>query len=95
MAHMLSPADRGRFCYELAKLALSRGDETEMLHWLAKASESGFDIRAEMAGDAKMVKYRSDPRVTELTQSTKALRTTQVVSLGAIPELKAETQKKE
>ena len=95
MAHMLSPADRGRFFYELAKLALSRGDEAEMLHWLAKASEGGFDIRAEMAGDAKMAKYRSDPRVTELTQSTKALRTTQVVSLGSIPELKPETEKKQ
>ncbi len=43
MAHMLSPADRGRFCYELAKLALGRGDEAEMLHWLAKASEAAFD----------------------------------------------------
>jgi len=94
MAHMLSPADRGRFCYELAKLALARGDEAEMLHWLAKASENGFDLRAGMAGDGPMAKYRQDPRVTELTQSTKALRTTQVVSLGAIPDLKAEAEKK-
>lgn len=94
MAHMLSPADRGHFCYELAKLALARGDEEEMLHWLAKASESGFDLRAGMAGDQAMVKYRSDPRVTVLTQSTKALRTTQVVSLGSIPELKPEVEKK-
>lgn len=94
MAHMMSPADRGRFCYELAKLALNRGDEAEMLHWLAKASESGFDLRAGMAGDGQMAKYRQDPRVTELTQSTKALRTTQVVSLGAIPDLKPEAEKK-
>ena len=94
MAHMLSPADRGRFCYELAKLALSRGDEEEMLHWLAKASESGFDLRAGMAGDREMAKYRDDPRVTVLWQSTKALRTQQVVSLGAIPELKPEAEKK-
>ncbi len=93
MAHMLSPADKGRFCYELAKLALGRGDEAEMLHWLAKASESGFDLRAGMAGDGQMAKYRQDPRVTELTQSTKALRTTQVVSLGAIPDLKPEDKK--
>lgn len=94
-AHMLSPADRGRFCYELAKLALSRGDEPEMLHWLAKASESGFDLRSGMAGDALMAKYRADPRVTVLTQSTKALRTTQVVSLAAIPDLQPEADKKQ
>lgn len=94
MAHMLSPADRGRFCYELAKLALSRGDEAEMLHWLAKSVESGFDLKAGMAGDSQMAKYRADPRVTELTQSSKALRTTQVVSLGAIPDLKPEEAKK-
>lgn len=94
MAHMLSPADKGRFCYELAKLALGRGDEAEMLHWLAKASESGFDLRSGMAGDAQMAPYRADPRVTVLTQTTKALRTTQVVSLGAIPDLKPEAEKK-
>ncbi len=94
MAHMLAPADRGRFCYELAKLALGRGDEAEMLHWLAKASEDGFDLRAGMAGDGQMAKYRSDPRVTLLTQSTKALRLNQVVSLAAIPDLKPEVEKK-
>lgn len=94
MAHMLSPADRGRFCYELAKLALGRGDEAEMLHWLAKAAEAGFDLKSGMAGDGQMAKYRDDPRVTVLWQSTKALRTQQVVSLGAIPELKPEAEKK-
>lgn len=94
MAHMLSPADRGRFCFEVAKLALARGDEAEMLHWLAKAVESGFDLRAGMAADSKLAKYRDDPRVTVLTQSTKALRTTQVVSLGAIPDLKPEAEKR-
>ena len=94
MAHMLSPADRGRFCFELAKLALARGDQEEMLHWLAKASESGFDLKAGMAGDSQMAKFRDDPRVTVLTQSSKALRTTQVVSLGSIPELKPDAEKK-
>ncbi len=95
MAHMMAPADRGRFCYEMAKLAIGRGDEAEMLHWLTKASESGFDLRSGMSGDAQMAKWRNDPRVTVLTQSTKALRTTQVVSLGAIPELKPEVEKRQ
>lgn len=91
-AHMLSPADRGRFCFELAKLALGRGDEAEMLHWLAKSVESGFDLRAGLGSDAQMAKYRDDPRVTALTQSSKALRT-QVVSLASIPDLKPEAEK--
>ncbi len=93
-AHMLSPGDRGRFCYEVAKLALSRGDEDEMLHWLTKSVESGFDLRAAMAGDGQIAKYRDDPRVTVLTKSSKALRTTQVVSLGAIPDLPPESAKR-
>ncbi len=92
MAHMLSPADRGRFCFELAKLALGRGDEEEMLHWLTKAVESGFDLRAGMSDDAQMAKYREDPRVTVLTRSSKALRT-QVVSLASIPDLKVDSDK--
>lgn len=95
MAHMLSPADRGRFCYEVAKLALARGDEAEMLHWLAKSVESGFDIRAGMAADSQMAKYRDDPRIAVLTQSSKKLRTTQVVSLGAIPDLQTQTPVKQ
>ncbi len=94
MAHMLSPADKGRFCFEMAKLAMGRNDEAEMLHWLTKASENGFDLRSAMGADAQMVRYRDDPRVTVLTQSSKALRTTQVVSLGSIPQLTPEAQKK-
>ena len=93
-AHMLSPADRGRFCYEMAKLALGRGDETEMLHWLAKAAESGFDLRGAMGGNDPMARYRDDPRVAVLTQSAKALRTQQVVSLGSIPEIAPQADKK-
>ena len=93
-AHMLSPDDHGRFCYEMAKLALARGDEAEMLHWLAKAAESEFDLRSAMGGDKAMAKYRDDPRVLVLTQSAKALRTQQVVSLGSIPDIKPDAQKK-
>lgn len=93
MAHMQSPADRGRFCFELAKLALGRGDEEEMLHWLTKSVESGFDLRAGMGMDPQMAKYRDDPRVTALTKSSKALRT-QVVSLASIPDLKADPEKR-
>ena len=92
-AHVLSPADRGRFCLEMARLALNRNDEAEMLHWLEKASESGLDLRAAMGQDKVFAKYRDDPRVKVLSQSTKALRTMQVTSLGAIPELKPEVPK--
>ncbi len=66
-----------------------------MLHWLAKSVESGFDIRAGMAADSQMAKYRDDPRIAVLTQSSKKLRTTQVVSLGAIPDLQTQTPVKQ
>ena len=92
-AHVLSPADRGRFCFEMARLAARRGKDAEVLDWLAKASETGFDVRYEMVQDGSFGAYRTDPRVAILLKNAKAMRAGLVASSGPVPTLPAETTK--
>ena len=73
-AHMLSPEDHARYCFEMARLYAELGDETNMLRYLTKASEAGFDVMGEMRSDPKMDHYRKDARVIVLVQNAKALR---------------------
>jgi tetratricopeptide (TPR) repeat protein len=73
-AHMLSPEDHARYCFEMARLYAELGDETSMLRYLTMASEGGFDVMGEMRADAKLDRYRKDTRVILLVQNAKALR---------------------
>jgi len=73
-AHMLSPEDHARYCFEMARLYAELGDETNMLRYLTMASEGGFDVMGEMHSDAKLDRYRKDARVILLVQNAKALR---------------------
>jgi len=73
-AHMLSPEDHARYCFEMARLYAELGDETNMLRYLTKASEGGFDVMGELRSDPKLDHYRKDARVIVLVQNAKALR---------------------
>jgi|SRR5271168_539821 len=73
-AHMVSPEDHARYCFEMARLYAELGDETNMLHFLTMASESGFDVLGEMRSDNTMAGYRKDPRVILLVKNARALR---------------------
>jgi tetratricopeptide (TPR) repeat protein len=73
-AHMLSPEDHARYCFEMARLYAELGDETNMLHYLTMASEGGFDVMAEMHSDGALDRYRKDARVILLVRNAKALR---------------------
>jgi len=74
-AHMLSPEDHARYCFEMARLYAELGNEAKLLEYLTKASEGGFDVMSEMRGDANLDHYRKDARVILLVQNAKALRT--------------------
>jgi tetratricopeptide (TPR) repeat protein len=74
-AHLLSPEDHARYCFEMARLYAELGDEANMLHYLTMASEAGFDVMDEMRSDNTMVHYRKDPRVILLVKNAHALRT--------------------
>jgi len=85
-AHMLSPEDHARYCFEMARLYAELGDETSMLRFLGKAAEGGFDVMSEMHSDATLDKYRKDARVVVLVQNAKALRSGRA-SIGDVPPL--------
>jgi tetratricopeptide (TPR) repeat protein len=74
-AHMVSPEDHARYCFEMARLYTELGDETNMLHYLTMASEAGFDVMGEMRSDDMMSHYRKDPRIIMLVKNAHALRT--------------------
>ena len=74
-AHMLSPEDHARYCFEMARLYAEMGNEPKMLEYLTKASEGGFDVMSEMKADSTLDHYRKDARVILLVQNAKALRT--------------------
>jgi tetratricopeptide (TPR) repeat protein len=73
-AHMVSPEDHARYCFEMARLYAELGDEVNLLHYLTMASEGGFDVMAEMRSDAVLDRYRKDTRVVLLVRNAKALR---------------------
>ena len=92
-AHVLSPADRGRFCFEMARLAAQQGKDAEVLEWLAKSVETGFDVRYEMVQDRNFAAYRTDPRVAIILKNSKAMRAGLVASSGPVPTLPPEPAK--
>jgi tetratricopeptide (TPR) repeat protein len=78
-AHMVSPEDHARYCFEMARLYAELGEEANMLRYLTMASESGFDVLPEMRSDSKMDGYRKDPRVILIVQNARALRSGRVM----------------
>ena len=86
-AHVLSPSDRGRFCFEMAKLAARDHDGDNVLRWLARATEVGFDTQSEMGQDRMLRTYLNDPRVALILHNAKAMRNGQIADTGLIPAL--------
>ena len=92
-ARVLSSIDRGRFCFEMARLAAQRGKDAEVIDWLAKSVESGFDLRTEMSSDRPLAPYRADPRVEVLLKNAKTMRAGFIAAAGPAPTLPAEATK--
>ncbi len=86
-AHVLSPSDRGRFCFEMAKLAARDHDVDGVLRWLARATEVGFETKAEMGQDRVLRTYLSDPRVALIVRNAHAMRNGQIADTGLVPPL--------
>ncbi len=85
--HVLSADDRGRFPFEMARMAAEHHQDEVMLHWLAQASEAGFDVVAGMNGVPAFAPYLKDPRVGLLIANAKAMRGRQVAASGPAPPL--------
>jgi tetratricopeptide (TPR) repeat protein len=86
-AHVMSPQDRGRFCFEMAKLAALTHNDESMLLWLARSSEAGFDLGYEMAVDKTLAPFRHDERVLLLIRNAKAMRSGQFTATAPAPAL--------
>lgn len=89
-AHLLSPEDHARFCYEMARLYAKNGNEADMLRSLQMASEGGFDVASQMGRDALLAPYRKDPRVILILENARALRTHRAataIASGTVPPL--------
>ena len=84
-AHVLSTSDRARYCFEMAKMAAREHDADNVVRWLARSSEAGFNVKAEMAGDKDFEPYRKDPRILMAIQNAHAIRTGQIVDSGLAP----------
>jgi len=89
-AHILSPKDRGRFCFEMARLAARHHDDEGVLRWLAQASESGFDVKFEMGDDRDFDRYRKDVRVAMMIKNARTMRAGQVASVDPAVSLPSE-----
>ena len=84
-ARVLSTSDRARYCFEMAKMAARMHDSDNMVRWLARSSESGFDVRAQMAGDKDFEPYRKDPRILMAIHNARAIRSVQLAESGLAP----------
>jgi tetratricopeptide (TPR) repeat protein len=82
-AHVLSAEDRARFSFEMAKLYAGSGQEEQMLHALAKASEAGMDVQREMRRDIVLAKFELDPRVVVLVHNAQVLRESRAAAASA------------
>jgi tetratricopeptide (TPR) repeat protein len=87
--NVLTADDRGRFAFEMARLAAAHHEEETMLHWLSVASEDGFDVRAGMGGLKEFTPYVKDARIAILIQNARLLRAKQIATSEPLPALPA------
>lgn len=85
-AHVLSTSDRGRYCFEMAKLSAHHHDAENTVRWLARASEAGFNVKDEMTADKDLAPFLKDPRVIMALQNAKNMRSGQIAASGLAPE---------
>ena len=83
--HVLTADNRGRFAFEMARLAAGNGEVASMMHWLAVSTEAGFNIRDAMYGVKEFEPYRKDRRIALLIHNQGAMQTKQIASAGAVP----------
>lgn len=89
-AHVMSATDRGRFCFEMARLAAQTHNDEGVLLWLARAAEAGFDLKSELGQSRELNAYRHDARVALILTNATSMRAHQLAS-APIPALPSDT----
>lgn len=86
-AHPLSANERGRFCFELARVGAQQHQDEVVLRWLRKALDAGYDIQNEMRGHSVFAAYQDDQRVRLMISNFRALRPGRLASNTPVPPL--------
>jgi len=83
-AHIIGSKNYPEMCFEMARLYAHNRDAESTRLWLAKASESGYDVRAGMSEDVVFRPYMKDPEVILMLTNSSQMRKR---SLAAAPGL--------
>ena len=88
---VMSRSDRGRFCFEMARLASRQGEDALVIEWLGKSVEAGFELKEALMTEKEFVAYRKDPRVVLLIKNAQAMRAKQIAAapVPPLPSIKA------
>jgi Flp pilus assembly protein TadD len=92
-AHVLGSQNYPELCFEMAKLFARNHNPAQARLWLARSSEGGYDVRAEMGQDTYLAPYLKDPEVKMMLLNSAQMRKRSVAastapSLGASPDPK-------
>ncbi|MBB5063955.1 tetratricopeptide repeat protein [Granulicella mallensis] len=73
-AQLIGTENYSQLCFEIARLYAKEHNEAETRLWLAKASESGFDVRNGLRNDAVLQAYEKDPQLKLMLDNAAQLR---------------------
>jgi tetratricopeptide (TPR) repeat protein len=73
-AQVVGTENYPQLCFEMAKLYARHKNDAATLLWLSKATEAGYDTKAEMAQDNALQIYLKDPRVLLMFKNAQQMR---------------------
>lgn len=83
-AHLLAATDYPRLCFEMARLYARSGNLPQMRLWLARSSESGYEVASSMAEDPTLSHFVKDPEVAIVLHNAAMLRKRNVAATHSV-----------
>jgi len=85
-AHVVGSQNYSSLCFEVARIYARNHDPEATRQWLAKAIESGYDVRTGMADDVVFRPYVKDPEVVMMLANAAQLRKRSVAAAPGLGE---------
>lgn len=60
---ILASTHYSEICFEMARVYAAQGDTDNVIVWLTKAAERGYDVRGALKGDPQLASYLKNDRV--------------------------------
>ena len=73
-AQIVGTQNYPQLCFEMARLYARHKNDAATLLWLSKATEAGYDTKAEMSQDSALQLYLKDPRVLLMFKNAQQMR---------------------